>query len=59
MKLVFFMAIMMWLLGSIPTASSLFAQGYDGVPYYGVYSTYSYGAHRFYDVNDRFNHSSY
>lgn len=50
MKTILFVSIVVSMLGSSPAKAY-----YNGVPYYGVYSTYSYGANRFYDVNDRYN----
>jgi hypothetical protein len=50
MKSTLFLSIVVSTLVSSPALAY-----YDGVPYYGVYSSYGSGADRFYDVNDRYN----
>jgi hypothetical protein len=50
MKTMLFISMFVSVLGS----SAAFAN-YDGAPYHGIYSTYDYGASRFYDVQDRYN----
>jgi hypothetical protein len=57
MKVMLLVSMVIWMLGVLGP-SPVFAQNYNGVPYYGVYSSYSSGADRFYDVNDRFNHAN-
>jgi hypothetical protein len=50
MKCTLFLSMVVSMLVSSPALAY-----YDGVPYYGTYSSYGYGADRFYDVNDRYN----
>jgi hypothetical protein len=42
------------IVASALASTSAAAGPYDGTPFYGTYSTYDYGANRYFDVTDRY-----